>query len=301
MPARELSSTPGMTGLYARAVAGATVLPALRLLPGLGSLTDIAHRQRELPDLELRVPDIEVDREHLAAYDRVCGFRLRDVLPATYPHMLAFPLAMRVMTDASFPFGVMGLVHIANRIEQLRPLRLSERLTLRVWAADLASHDRGKQFDLVAEASADDQVAWRSRSTYLHTERRAQEGKGGKEQDKRPEPPRPDAEWRVGGDIGRRYAAVSGDRNPIHMHPLASRLFGMPKPIAHGMWLKARCLAALESLAPEAFAVEVRFKLPVFLPARLAFASWPDGKERGFAVHRAASGKPHLEGRLEPR
>ena len=26
------------------------------------------------------------------------------------------------------------------------------------------------------------------------------------------------AEWQLGGDLGRRYAAVSGDRNPIHMH-----------------------------------------------------------------------------------
>lgn len=304
MPARELSSTPGMTGLYARAVAGATVLPAVRRVPGLGGITGAARGERELPDLELRLPDIEIDREHLAAYDRVCGFRLRDELPATYPHMLAFPLAMRVMTDTSFPFGVMGLVHIGNRIEQLRPLRLSEPLTLRAWAGEEAPHDRGTQFDLLAEASAGGEVAWRSRSTYLHVERRPQDGEGkekGANEGERREPPRPSAEWRVGGDIGRRYAAVSGDRNPIHMHPLVSRLFGMPKPIAHGMWLKARCLAALESLAPAAFAVEVRFKLPVFLPARLAFSSWPEGGGRSFAVHGAGSGKPHLEGSLEPR
>ena len=76
------------------------------------------------------------------------------------------------------------------------------------------------------------------------------------------------------GDIGRRYAAVSGDRNPIHLHGLSARLFGQQGAIAHGMWTKARCLAALQGHLPEAFTVEVAFKLPVRLPAKVAFASW---------------------------
>ena len=37
------------------------------------------------------------------------------------------------------------------------------------------------------------------------------------------EPPPVDAQWRLPGDLGRRYAAVSGDRNPIHMHALPPR------------------------------------------------------------------------------
>jgi acyl dehydratase len=104
----------------------------------------------------------------------------------------------------------------------------------------------------------------------------------------------------VPGDIGRRYAAVSGDRNPIHLHPLTARLFGMPRHIAHGMWAKARCLALLDPLLPPTFSVDVDFKLPLLLPARVAFASWPDGGGRGFALHDARSGKPHLTGATQP-
>ena len=50
-----------------------------------------------------------------------------DTLPATYPHMLAFPLHLALMTDGSFPFPAIGLVHIYNRIVQHRPLRSGER------------------------------------------------------------------------------------------------------------------------------------------------------------------------------
>ena len=81
------------------------------------------------------------------------------------------------------------------------------------------------------------------------------------------------AEWKLGGDLGRRYGAVSGDRNPIHMHSLTAKPLGFPAAIAHGMWTKARCLAQLESRLPEGFGVEVRFRKPILLPARVEFAS----------------------------
>ena len=92
---------------------------------------------------------------------------------------------------------------------------------------------------------------------------------------------------------------MSGDRNPIHLHPLTARLFGQPKPIAHGMWLKGRCLAALEGRVPEACEIEVRFKLPVPLGSKVAFTSSAAGRE--FELRSARDGRPHLAGSVEPR
>lgn len=47
----------------------------------------------------------------------------------------------------------------------------------------------------------------------------------------------PDAtqEWSLASDLGRRYARVSGDINPIHLHALSARAFGFRRAIAHGM------------------------------------------------------------------
>jgi acyl dehydratase len=290
MAVRELDSPPSMRVLYPKAVAGAG-LSAIRKLPGLGG------DQAELPDVELALTDLEVDREHLNDYAHVCGFPLRDVLPPTYPHIVAFPMAMQIMTGSDFPFGVIGLVHIGNRIEQLRPIGVDEPLSVRVRTEDLAEHERGTQFEVAADVEAAGEPVWRSRSTYLHREGNGSSGKGGE----RPEPPRPKAVWKLPGDLGRRYAEVSGDRNPIHMHGLSARLFGMPGAIAHGMWLKARCLAALESLLPERFEVEVRFKLPVPIPGKISFASWQVDAGRAFAVHDGKNEKPHLAGEVRWR
>ena len=260
-----------MKGLYARIALGA-----------------IRRRPDALPDREL-TRSVEIDRHALAAYDRVCGFRLRDELPPTYPHILAFPLAMELMASSDFPFSPLGLVHIGNRIEQRRPLRADERLDLRVRAENLADHERGTQFELVGEAAVDGEVVWRDVSLYLH-----REGGGSSARRDGSDPPPPSAIWTVPRDIGRRYARVSGDANPIHLHGLTAKAFGQPGAIAHGMWTKARCLAALEGQLPDAYTADVRFKLPIRIPGRIAF-SFSDGE---FAVHDARTGKPHLSGRV---
>jgi acyl dehydratase len=130
---------------------------------------------------------------------------------------------------------------------------------------------------------------------------------GGGEDAKRSRRKRPDfgaietsATWKLPGDLGRRYAGVSGDRNPIHMHSLTAKPLGFPSAIAHGMWTKARALAQLGSKLPDSFEADVRFRKPVLLPARVEFASAEEGEEILFTVRDAKKGTPHLDGRVQP-
>jgi acyl dehydratase len=283
MAERSYDSPPGTLPLFARA--GAAMIPGASLLPFVGGGSN------EIPDLRLTLNQVSVDREKLAGYCRVCGFQLSSTLPATYPHILAFPLHLALMTDGSFPFPAIGLVHIENKITQHRPIADSETLSLRVWATPLEPHPRGRQFSLRTEASIDGELVWEESSTNL----RRGSGSGSGTQRERDGAQLPTtATWRLEGDLGRRYAAVSGDMNPIHIHPLTARLFGFQSAIAHGMWTKARCLAALHSRLSDAFTVEVAFRRPILLPATVEFA---EGGER-FAVRDSKKGTPHLDGSL---
>lgn len=279
----EFAEVPGLTRLYGRAALGA-------LRPGRDG--------ERLPDEEVVVRDLAVDRDHLAAYDRVCGFGLRDVLPPTYLHVAAFPLAVSLMTRRDFPFPLPGLVHVANRITQHRPVTADETPTLTVAARDLRPHRRGRVLDLVATASIEGTTVWEDVSTYLR--------RGGGDADA-PEPgPRGEAperadaapRWRVRAGTGRRYAAVSGDRNPIHLSAVAARAFGFPRAIAHGMWTKARVLAALADRLPGAFTADVRFERPVLLPTTVAFTVVPDGGDLRLALHDGRGDTRHLTGAI---
>jgi acyl dehydratase len=304
MASRTLTSVPRILPLYARAAAP--------LLPGASLLPFVPGGGGEVPELELELSGVRADAAAVAAYARVCGFALRDHLPPTYPQVLAFPLHLAVMADGSFPFGAVGLVHLENRIVQRRPIGLDEELTLRVRPTKLRPHPKGRTFTLETEALAGGEAAWESVSTMLRRGRPssdadspAERGETRSSQERGfevlPTGAPASAEWRLGGDLGRRYAAVSGDRNPIHMHPLTAKPLGFPAAIAHGMWTKARCLGALESRLPDAFSVDVRFRKPILLPGRVEFASSIDeAGEILFAVRDAERQVPHLDGLVRP-
>ncbi len=137
------------------------------MVPGASLLPFIPGGGGEIPDLDLRLEGVSADPAAVAAYAKVCGFALRDHLPPTYPHVLAFPLHMAVMADGGFPFGAVGLVHVENRIEQHRPIGIGEELTLRVRPTKLQPHPKGRTFSLLTEVTVGDEPAWESDSTML--------------------------------------------------------------------------------------------------------------------------------------
>lgn len=267
------------------------VLPGVNLIPGVGK------KGGALPDLTLRRNDVEVDPAHVRAYAGVCGFAPSQTLPFTYPHMLAFPLHMGIMTDASFPFPAIGTVHLGNRITQHRALSPATRLDVAATAVNLRPHAKGRVFDLVTTitASGTDETVWESTSTYLRV------GKG--DPDAKPETDPFEVVagtgtvWNLPGSLGRDYAAVSGDHNPIHLYPLSAKAFGFKRQIAHGMWSKARCVAAFANRLGDEATVEVEFKKPIFLPGKVAFGSRVVESGLDFSLTNPGNGAPHLVGR----
>ena len=282
-----LSSEPALAPLYLRAV------------------TARSRRSTELRPSALRLSDVAIDRARLQTYQRVCGYRTSDVLPPAFAHLLGFGLSMERMTRADFPFPLLGLVHIRNVISQSRPLTASELVDVTVWADGLADHRAGKQIELHTEVSAADGVVWREVSTYLH---RSKPSGGKPAGEAREQPVERDetgadvfavpAQIEVPGDIGRAYAAVSGDRNPIHLSDLSARAFGFKKAIAHGMWLAARAAAHYEGRLPDGFTYDVSFRAPLFLPGKVLLSSTPKPDGWDLEITGRKSGRTHLSGSI---
>lgn len=272
---------------------------ALPSIPGVNRLPGVRKTGGDLSRVhELRSATITA--EHVRAYARVCGFPVKDVAPLTFPHVLAFPLQMAVLTSPVFPFPAIGTLHLDNAITQHRALGIGETLQLDVHATEPRPHPKGTAVDFVTCATVDGEAVWESVSTYL---RRGRPAPGTPEEPHEPDPRAIEqvvpgrVTWRLGADVGRRYAAVSGDHNPIHLYRLTARAFGFPRQIAHGMWSLARCVAALENRLPPAVTVEASFRRPVFLPGSVAFGQ--DATDRGvaFALTSPRDGVPHVVGR----
>jgi acyl dehydratase len=254
-----------------------------------------------LPDVVLVRDGVRVHLARLAAYQELVGEAVSDAVPAGYLHTLVFGLHMAMLARPDFPLPPLGMVHVANRIEQRRAVDAGEVLDARVHAENLAPHRRGATVDLVGELAVAGEVVWRGTSTYLAKGVHLPDA-GPAPDVERPafEPPAPTGLWRLPADTGRRYAAVSGDRNPIHTSRLAARAFGFARPIAHGMDTAARALAHVGPARGDAYAWDVEFGAPVLLPATVSVRVAPEEPAgEGFALT-VWSRKPHLTGTVRP-
>ena len=285
----QLSEAPGTLNQYGRA------------LFAKGSKT----KNPQLPDAEILLSNVKADPAKVAKYIDVCGFQDNsDKLPMSFPHIMAFPLHIELMLQKSFPFALMGLVHVRNTITQHRAIGKNEIMDVRCFFSDGRKTDKGFEVDIKSDVYAGGSLVWEGVSTNLvRMKTDIPSPEKSKEPAGLPEMPSKES-WNLSSDLGRRYASVSGDSNPIHLFALTAKLFGFKGHIAHGMWTKARTIAALYSkLDTEACTITVDFKLPVFLPTsiQLNYDAQVNsaGTEIEFDVRDAAGIKPHMKGSIK--
>ena len=251
-----------------------------------------------LPEQGLRCR-VSIDPKQVAAYRKVCGFTDSPILPATYPHILAFGLQMQLLTESNFPFPLLGLIHLNNRIRLHRPLGGVSELSISVHTQNLKPHPKGATFELVTSVEDSLGLLWEAESRMLC---RGVKLEDDAEDHAQPSPTHVNelTRWKAPADIGRRYARVSGDYNPIHLSALTAKLFGFPQAIAHGLWNKARTLAALSEHLPAAnIEIDVEFKKPVRLPGDVTLLTSAAGST-GELWLKGAGDIEHMVGKWRP-
>jgi acyl dehydratase len=269
-----------------------------RVLPGLFR----RGRAPELPALRLVRPDVRLDAEHIGRYARVCGFIPEHGVPLTFPHVLAFPLHLMMLTDPSFPWPALGMVHLANSVRLRRPLAAGQRVRIEVECGPVVTHEKGHAFTLHTRIYRRGEAVWDGDSVYLKRGVRSESAAPLPRAAEAPHMPLVrEARWQLPAQLGRDYAKASGDFNPIHLHALSAKAFGFPRAIAHGMWTLGRTLAALSpSKALAAGHAHGDFKLPLYLPGDATlWSAEPAPDVRDFEVRDLAGERPHLRGRFE--
>lgn len=287
------SRSPSVLGQYPRAV----LARREALLP----------EGTTIPRIEGEVASVAIDAGHLARFRDVCGFAGDGQLPVAYPHVLAMPLHIALLTRREFVVRLMGLIHVANRIDWLRPLPEQAEYALRAWVEGHAETDRGQEFQLLTELSDRDGVAWRECCTLLARRRATgpQASRTARAALRAPSAPEGiavrEVPFRADHRIARRYGRVSGDLNPIHLTDFSARRYGFDRAVAHGMWSMARSLAALgPALTESPCRIPVQFKLPLYLPSQVRLEHWQEpGQDWTFVLRDGSSQRPHLAGHVE--
>jgi acyl dehydratase len=277
---------PSLLPMYGRAILGKR--PGLR--PG-----------QSLPDIRAAWPDARVDAAALAAYRDATGTADNGALPLLFPHILASGLHLAMLTDPRFPLKLMGAVHLRNHVLQHAPIAPDATLQLRTALGAQRVVKAGLEFDTVTEVDAGGVRVWESISTNLVRGKRFGEPGDppaiGKLRDL--EQPDFEAHWNVPAHMGRRYAKITGDFNPIHIANATARLFGFPRAIIHGMWSAARALGALPPVPGDGpLRFDVLFKGPIFVGAKSGLRARTDGTAQRFDCFCEGNDRPCISGLL---
>ena len=254
-----------------------------------------------VPRLEATLAPRRPHPGHVRHFRRVADLPDVPDLPLTYPQLMAAPLHLHLLTRPDFPWTAMGLVHTRNVIEQFVPLSTDHALGIRCALEGHREVPLGVELDLITEVHTQSGLAWRGVTTMLRRRKGTQGGTKGQHERAGDIATDRVALLRVSEGTGRRYAAVSGDVNPIHLAALSARLFGFPRAIAHGMWSLSRCIGFLGRDLPQPpVRVEVSFKRPVLLPSDVEFSTRRDGDVQRFWLRSPDGTILHLEGEARP-
>ena len=249
-----------------------------------------------LPELVVR--DLPIDGSRLKSYCELCGFGERGQVPLPYFFVLGFLPQVTLVTHPAFPLKAMGMVHVANTFEGLEAVHPDETLDVTVRATGLETVEKGRQVTVETLFLRRRQTV--ARSVSVNFARGAGHGEAPPPKERQGPPTTEPVSWHLDSAVGRRYAAVSGDYNPIHLYPLSARVLGFRRQIAHGMYLVARAVAAVESGRKPMTGLQVRFKTPTYLPSQprfyvdpvgTSFELWDERAERPHLMGQASSGR----------
>lgn len=233
-----------------------------------------------LPKVEFALENVDIDPDNVNEYRKACGFEAEHNVPITYPYLIIFPLQSMLFMDNSFPFKAIGLVHLANKIQQFGVLTMDSVKATVKFDQTIMPHEKGYCFVVISEIfSKSNQLLWRCESTYFFKAKRREEGGILYESKIKETDTQGISEgnllWNLPANYSKKYAAISSDYNPIHIYNLAAKVLGFPRGvIMHGMWSIAACAArtmppikTLGKAGEPVAELYAEWKLPLYQPS----------------------------------
>lgn len=261
---------------------------------------------------------VSIRPKHCNAYNKLTQWKpnLAALIHPNYAQTLSLPMQLSMMVNKAFPFSPMGIVHVANQITVHSLPEHTDSLQLKTCFGRVYIHRKGWLFEVITLASASKfehpsipQI--KATSYYLARAKHPSDIEISSEHEvpgwivdsAQVEVNEMSAEKHsklldFSANIGRQYAKVSGDYNPIHLHKLSAKLFGFKKAIAHGMYSKALAISSIanhEAFYKGGFEIDTIFKQAISLPSQAILSHCATGKNTcDFALSSKSSHKERL-------
>lgn len=239
------------------------------------------YQVEQFEPFSIQLENLYANEKQMSRFSKMFG--KPDDIP-TFAFITAFRASLQCLAQAKTPSSIMGLIHLScefkpyNKINWLTPLNIKVTLTkceqtgkglLYTVVTDFYQKgklvltnsngmlDKSKKYRLENKANIDKQTLELPKLTNI-------------------------ANWQIKQKTAWSYALASGDLNPIHLHPILAKQFGLPNVLIHGMYNVSKTLEQLKSYNIEfnqGFKVE--FNRPCFIPNNIQLQQYEDSGEFG--------------------
>jgi hypothetical protein len=117
--------------------------------------------------VELAIPSVTLDAQHIASYAALTGFSASQGVPLIYPQMLTFPLVTAYMCSDECPWPAMGTVHLANSIEQYKSLRAGDTVRVEMGTGQLFAHEKARVLRWTCASCGTASLVWSATQSLL--------------------------------------------------------------------------------------------------------------------------------------
>ena len=204
--------------------------------------------------------------------------------------MQALRMQAQLFTLKNQPFKALGIVHVRNRIEMSQWAGVNDTVTISCQFGQVWLHKRGYMFNVITRVDGwiDGEAQQIMRIDGHYLARQTTTVDTGLEAYPQVEilsyadATAMQTQLPLPSDLGKVYAKISGDYNPIHLYPLTAKLFGLKRHIAHGMWTKAKVMSSTarhiwaeqisngeRPVFDHQLNIDVQFMQMIYLPAKI--------------------------------
>ena len=241
----------------------------------------------------------QVDRRCLDTFLGLTGLGASGYLPLLFLQAVSFPMQMTILTHPMFPVPIWGALQIRNHLLQHRRIATGEMLDLETRVAGQRFLEKGAEVDLYSTVRSGAEVVWESLNTFYYR------GRVGPPGDASPLARSPEemgevhARWRMPSGTGRRFGALTGDYNGIHLWSWYARIFGFKGAFLHPQLSLGLCMAHLAGREdPERQRLDAWLKGPVYYGAAVTLRAAVSESDSVFALLADEDERPRVVGRL---
>lgn len=259
-----------------------------------------------LPAIKATWKGAQADKKALNDYLDTLKLEKNPNLPILYPHVMAGSMHTHMLSHKTFPFRLLGSVHLKNRITQYKAIPINAVMDLHSEISSYRLVKKGLEFDVTTVATINGEMVWHEVSINFQAGRFGGDTNPSEitsfelnnlnNSDKT-------SNWNVPSNRGKKYAKFSGDYNPIHISTLAAKLFGLKRDIAHGFGVLAEAIEQSTAIAQaggieKTLQVDVIFKGPVYLNSDVYLRQNIQQNANRFDVYCGKNPKPSICGEV---